>query len=338
MKRLLVTGPDQVRVVDAPVPQPGPDDLLVAPLRVGVCATDLELIDGSLVYLRTGELTLPLTPGHEWVGQVVQAGERVTSLAAGDLVVGECSIGCGRCPFCAAGAYHQCPTRRETGIIGLDGALQERMVFPASSAHRVPGGMSLDDAALVEPTAVAFRAFQRLGLPPAASLLIVGGGTQGFLAATMAINLAHADVALLEPRPSRFERLRGVGVRAPTDGETFSHVLEAAGTAQSLSVACERLAPGGTLVVVGLSGRPKVEVAVDTIVVRDQSLVGSIGSPGVWPEVIRLVASGVVRPSALVTHSFDLAEFDDAYDLLRGVDDAVSKVLITPNALPLADG
>ena len=334
MKRLLVTGRDRWQVVEAEVPRAGPDDLLIAPLRVGVCATDLELIDGSLVYLRTGELTLPLTPGHEWVGQVVDVGSGVTSFTPADLVVGECSIGCGRCTFCAAGAYHQCPTRRETGIIGLDGALQERMVFPASSAHRVPEGVGLDDAALVEPMAVAFRAVRRLGLPRGASALIVGGGTQGFLAAVIAMGLLGADVAMLEPVPGRLERALGLGVRAPRESEAFTHVLEAAGTEGSLAVACERAAPGGTVVVLGLSGRPKVEVAIDNLVVKDQSMVGSIGSPGVWPEVLQLVAQGVVQPSTLVTHTFGLGQFGSAYELLRSGDHGVGKVLVAPNEGP----
>ena len=84
----------------------------------------------------------------------------------------------------------------------------------------------------------------------------------------------------------------------------------------------------------GSPGRPTVEVAVDDLVVKDQTMVGSIGSPGVWPEVIALVESGALRPSALVTHVLDLAEVAAAEDLLRRRDPAVGKVLIAPNGPP----
>ena len=323
-------------------PQPGPGELLVAPLRVGLCATDLELIDGSLIYLRTGQLRLPIVPGHEWVGRVVEVGpgrsgdagegeESDATYRPGDIVVGECSIGCGRCTYCAIGGYHQCPDRRETGIIGLDGALQQLMIFPARSAHQVPDGVDLADAALVEPTAVAFRAVRRLDPPPRASVLVVGGGTQGFLAAMILAGQRDSDVAVLDNRPDRMERLRLFGVRAPAADETFGYVLEAAGAPGSLDAARVRMAPGGRLVVVGLSGRPVVDVAVDDLVVKDQTMIGSIGSPGVWPEVLALIASGGVRPSALVTHVLDIADVVAAQGLLRRRDPAVGKVLIAPN-------
>ena len=162
-------------------------------------------------------------------------------------------------------------------------------------------------------------------------MLVVGGGTQGFLAAMILAQQADSDVAVVDSRPDRVERLRAQGVRSPRDGETFGYVLEAAGGPDSLDVARSRMAPGARLVVVGLSGRPTVPVAVDDLVVKDQTMAGSVGSPGVWPEVIALIESGALRPSALVTHVVDLADVVAAQDLLRRRDPAVGKVLIAPN-------
>src|SRR5665811_1349220 len=94
MKRLVITGADRYEVRDSAPPEPADDEILIAPLRVGICATDLELIDGSMVYLRNGLTSLPLTPGHEWVGRVVGLGSSVRGFSLGNRVVGECSIGC----------------------------------------------------------------------------------------------------------------------------------------------------------------------------------------------------------------------------------------------------
>lgn len=305
---------------------------MLEPLLVGICATDLELISGSLIYLRTGQTTLPMTPGHEWVGRVVALGSGVTTFAAGDTVVGECSVGCGFCTACATGAYHRCPKRQETGIIGISGALAQRMVFPARSAHRVPDDVPLEDAALVEPTAVAFRAIARLDPPPGASLLIVGGGTLGYLAAILAMNAHHLDVAVLDTSIRNTARLAEQGARTPTAGETFDYILEAAGAPSALDAALDALRPGGRIVLIGLTGNPTVPVAVDRLVVGDQTVIGSLGSPGVWPEVIAMLAATTIRPSTIVTHTFGLDDFARAIDLLReDTDHSIGKVLIAPN-------
>ncbi len=85
---------------------------------------------------------------------------------------------------------------------------------------------------------------------------------------------------------------------------------------------------------IGLTGEPTVPVAVDRLVVGDQTVIGSLGSPGVWPEVIDLLASRAIRPSALVTHTFDLENFADAIGVLEAdADRAVGKILIAPNAI-----
>jgi len=207
------------------------------------------------------------------------------------------------------------------------------MIFPARSAHRVPGTIAPADAALVEPTAVAYRALVRLDPPPSASLLIVGGGTLGYLAAVLGMNVRHLDVAIVDRSARNAARLVAVGARIPVAGETFDYILEAAGTPSALESALDSLRPGGRIVLVGLTGNPTVPVAVDRLVVSDQTVIGSIGSPGVWPDVITLLATGLIRPSALVTHTFGLDSYTKAIDLLQGdADHVVGKILIAPNA------
>lgn len=332
MKRLVITGAERYEVRDSGPPEPADDEILIAPLRVGICATDLELIEGSMVYLRNGLTSLPLTPGHEWVGRVVGLGSSVRGFSLGNRVVGECSIGCGSCPQCAIGSYHLCPRRRETGILGLDGALTELMAFPARAAHIVSETVDLEDAALVEPTAIAYRAVGRLGDVRGRVVLVVGAGTVGYLAAAVLSLVGGAEVAAVDVREAHLERLRPLGVRQPRADEVFDFVLEAAGSPTSLSDAIGRLGPGGRLVTLGLSGA-STELRLDDVVINDQEILGSIGSPGVWDEVISLIESGRIRPSALVTNTFELERFDDAIELLSRREHGTGKVLIAPNAI-----
>ena len=334
MNKIIVEGPGAAIVVRAPSPAPGPGEVLLAPLLVGICATDLELINGSLIYLRTGQTKLPITPGHEWVAEVVALGRGVTAFAVGDRVVGECSVGCGTCAVCADGAYHRCPDKQETGIIGIGGALAQRMVFPAQSAHRVPSTIALPDAALVEPTAVAYRAVVRLDPPPGASLLVVGGGTLGYLAAVLAMNVRRLDVAVLDRSASTTARLTAIGARTPMPARHSTTFSKPPAHRPHWIRRSTYFVPEAGSCSIGLTGQPTVPVAVDRLVVGDQTVIGSIGSPGVWPEVIALLAAGAVRPSALVTHTFDLENFGDAIDLIEAdADHAVGKILIAPNAI-----
>ena len=172
MRALVISGAGRHALLVHDLPPAGPGDLLLAPLAVGLCATDLELLDGSMVYLRDGRAHLPLVPGHEWVARVVDPGAPGSGFAEGDIVVGECSIGCGDCPVCASGAYHQCPRRQETGVMNRDGALAQQLRFPARSAHAVPPVVAVEDAVFAEPTAVALRAVLRSGAEPRSRVLL----------------------------------------------------------------------------------------------------------------------------------------------------------------------
>ena len=330
MRALVISGAGRHSLLDWSLPSADPGDLLLAPLAVGLCATDLELLDGSLVYLRDGRAHLPLVPGHEWVARVVDPGAPGSRFAVGDVVVGECSIGCGRCPMCTGGAYHQCPRRQETGLLNRDGALAQQLRFPARSAHTVRPGVTVEDAVFAEPTAVALRAVLRSGAAPRSRVLVVGGGTLGWLAAAIFLDLLDADVATLEPDAGRLERMAGLGVRAAEAGEVFEVVLEASGSQGGVAAALDRLGPSGRLVVIGLTGLDSVAVDLDRVVVNDQVVMGSLGSPGVWPQALDLLGRGRVRPSTLVTHRYPLEAVGDALAAMQERAPGTGKVLVFP--------
>jgi 2-desacetyl-2-hydroxyethyl bacteriochlorophyllide A dehydrogenase len=328
MRALTIEGPGRYALRHTAEPEIGPDDVLMAPIAVGLCGTDLELLDGSMVYLRTGRAVFPIVPGHEWVAEVVELGARVEGLAVGDRVVGECSVGCGACDRCVSGAYHQCERRTETGVMGRGGALAGYLVLPATSVHRVPESVETEDAALTEPFAVALQAVLRSGFDGTHPALVIGGGTIGWLMAAILVERFGGDVAVAEPDPARRERLLELGTREAREGETFATVLEATGARQGVIDSIARLGDSGRLVAAGLSGAGPVPIDVDALVVRDQTIAGSLGSPGVWPLALEILASGPVRPSRLVTARFPLERVDEAIELARS--GAAGKVLVFP--------
>lgn len=337
MRALVISGAGRHALLEHELPPSAPDDLLLAPLAVGLCATDLELLDGSMIYLREGRARLPVVPGHEWVARVVHAGPSGSGFGVGDIVVGECSIGCGECSVCAAGHYHQCPRRQETGVMNRDGALAELMHFPLRSTHAIPEGVAVEDAVFAEPTAVALRAVLRSGAGQGARVLVVGGGTLGWLAAAVFLDLLDADVAALEPVPGRMERLAALGVRSPGTHEIFDIVLEASGHPSGVTAALNRLGPSGRAVLIGLTGSTSVPVDLDRVVVNDQVVLGSLGSPDVWDQAIQLLGRGRLRPSVLVTHRYPLEAAGEAIATVRDRAAGTGKVIVLPQESGQAD-
>ncbi len=214
-----------------------------------------------------------------------------------------------------------------------DGALAQQLHFPARSAHAVPPGIAVEDAVFAEPTAVALRAVLRSGAEHGARVLVVGGGTLGWLAAAIFLDLLGADVAALEPDAGRMERLVALGVRAARPAEVFDVVLEASGSPSGVSAALERLGPSGRLVVISLTGATSVPVDVDRVVVNDQVVLGSLGSPGVWAQAMELLGRGRLRPSTLVTHRYPLEAVGEAVATMRDRAPGTGKVLVLPQEL-----
>ncbi|NDV00261.1 zinc-dependent alcohol dehydrogenase [Pseudoroseicyclus tamaricis] len=330
MRHVVISAPGRIDVLPAPPPLPGPGDLLLAPLAIGLCRTDAELADCSHIYLRDGRASLPMTPGHEWVARVVAVGEEARGFAPGDRVVGECSIGCGHCLRCDAGDYHQCDARAETGIMKQEGALAGLVRFPATSAYKVPGEIADDDAVFAEPAAVALRAVLRAGWNKGDRVLVVGAGTIGWLAAAIAMDLYACEVAVMEPDEARMARAAGIGARPAELAEQFDVVIEASGNANGLRAALGRLASNGRLVAVSLTGCSSHPVDVDRMVVSDQSLTGSLGSPGVWSQMLQLLGRGRVRPAALITGRYPLAGAREAYAALLANAPGTGKLVIVP--------
>ncbi|MDR3070345.1 MAG: alcohol dehydrogenase catalytic domain-containing protein [Propionibacteriaceae bacterium] len=330
MKQVSITGPNEWVLGEVEAPRPPDGWLLIAPLRVGICGTDVELLDGSMVYFETGQATRPLTPGHEWAGCVIGWAPGVTGFSVGQVVTGENLIGCGHCELCAAGQYAICEDRCEAGLFGLPGALSGFIVRPREWVYPLPGEVSLADAAMIEPTTVSYRGIKRLRLPQDAQKVhVIGGGTLGYIAAELLRSEAFGlDVAVSAKRPESIARAISVGARLPEEGERFPFAIEVAGGSTSVADGLRALLPGGRLVSIGFTGLSMVPIPLDQLVVQDQEIIGSLAAPGVWPEVVDLIARKVVHPSALVTDEFSLDEYGKAIDLLNLRLTSTGKVLI----------
>jgi 2-desacetyl-2-hydroxyethyl bacteriochlorophyllide A dehydrogenase len=284
-----------------------------------MCGTDLELIDGTidLAYVR-----YPLVLGHEWVGELVEDGELGP---AGSRVVVEGIIPCGQCGPCQRGATNLCEIYDEIGFT-RPGALAERVSVPSSLAHRLSDDVNLDDAVLVEPMAVVWRALTRIALRPGLRVAVVGDGTIALLAAHLVQLFEPASTTVIGRRDEQRELARRAGADeflTEMPDATFDLVIEAAGNANAVQSGIERCGRGGMVILLGLPPHGStVEIAPDDLVNNDVIIAASFSyTRRAFADVVAQLNAGALRPSFLITHRFALDTTSEAVSALRGGDD-----------------
>lgn len=343
MKAIEVTGPRQFRLADAPWPAPAAGEISIAVRGVGICGTDIEIIDGTMAYFTAGLAHYPIIIGHEWVGEVMSLGPGVSGFSFGDRVVGEVSIGCMTCEVCRSGAYHRCPRRTETGVLNRNGGMAEQIVLPAWAVHHVSPSVDLRSAALVEPTAVALNAVRLANVGPDSRVVVVGDGPIGLLLLQVVRAKGASSVVLVGADDQRLALAAGLGAAAVVDARSgdvpgkvraifpglADIVLEASGTGAGVESAFAVAAPGARVILQGLMGKlPERPLNLDGIVIGDLTIRGALGSPHVWPEAIALIEAGKVNPAAIVTHDVPIEDFPAALAAVRSR--AAVKAIVRP--------
>ena len=333
MKAIVISGPGRAALTDVEPQRLAPDEVRIKVLATGTCGTDVELFEGTMPYLTSGMAHYPLIPGHEWVGEVCELGAKASGFKIGDRVVGECSCGCLHCQRCRAGNYHRCAQRTETGILNRHGAFAEYMQFPAAFLHVVSSIVPVESACLIEPAAVAFNGIRRANISPRDDVAIFGDGPIGLLLLMMVKAFGARSVTVVGATPQRLALASSLGADAVINvreenaaaalareghGQLPSVIIEATGNPQSIIEAVNAVEPGGRIVLQGIFAGQKLNgLDLDRVVVGEVTLQGALGSPGVWPDVIRLIESGRVNPGSLVTDVLGLGDYRGAIEKVK---------------------
>jgi alcohol dehydrogenase len=291
---------------------------LIRVLAAGICNTDLELLAGY--YDFRGR------PGHEFVGEVVEADDPDL---AGRRVVGEINLACGRCPWCAAGVGRHCPRRKVLGIVKHPGAFAEFLTLPERNLHRVPDSLSNERAVFVEPVAAACEILQQVRIPKGAPVAVLGDGKLGLLIAqVLAAN--GLKVHLYGKHREKLRIAEAAGIRTALAGKklpvaAYDWVVEATGAASGLSAAVAMARPRGTVI---LKSTLHDRVALDTaqVVVNELTVVGSRCGP--FEPALRLLAEGAVRVEEMISAVYPLSQAPEA--LRRAAEKGRLKVLLVP--------
>ena len=334
MRVSVLYGIGKLGVEERPIPEPGPDEVLIRIGSVGVCGSDIHYFEHG----RIGPYVVdqPLILGHEAGGQVTAVGAGVTTLAVGQRVSIEPGVPCRSCAQCLAGRYNLCPRVRFFATPPIDGAFAEYVVMPGAFVFAIPDSMSDDEAALIEPLSVGVWSCRRAGVSPSDRVLVTGAGPIGLIAAQVARAYGAADILVTDVNTDRLALAQSMGFSTldvahrslPDHGYHADVLVECSGQGRATWDAVNTLAPAARVVLVGMGGD---EVTLPLSYLQDRELVitGAFRYANTWPTAIDLVVNGRVQLGDLVTGHYDLDHVGDALTASRR-DSTSMKPIVRP--------
>jgi 2-desacetyl-2-hydroxyethyl bacteriochlorophyllide A dehydrogenase len=332
MRAVILDKPGSLRVAERPDPTPAEGQVVVRVRAAGICGTDLHILDGEFP-----PTPYPITPGHEFAGEVVALGGGVTGLAEGARVAVDPSLFCGRCPQCQRQRGNLCDN---WGAIGdtVDGAFAEYVAVPAGNCYPLPDSVDYRAGALVEPVACAVHAMHRLNITLGGSLLIVGAGTMGLLLMQLARSAGAYDIAVVDQDPARLALARELGATATATSVPeivdarrggFDYVVEATGVAAAGQAALAAVRKGGTFMVFGVApAEARLHISPFDVYNREITVLGSMAVLFTFAPAVSAMASGVIDSTRMITHVEPLDRFAEAVQLVR--DRAGLKIQVQP--------
>ena len=352
MKAWVLGNPEELALVEKPVPEPGPAEVLVRIEAIAVCATDIEIIKHGLPAMVDGELPFNrgFTPGHEYMGTVVRLGASVDEFQIGDRIAVEVHAGCGRCQRCREGMYTSCLNYgfREKGHrangFSTDGGFAEYAVNSVNTMVHVPDDMSDEEATLIVTSGTAMYGLDVMGgVVAGEGVVITGPGPIGLMGVAVAKALGAQPVILTGTRERRLEMGRRLGaddvvnvtsedpvaaVQRITRGKGVQYVVECSGAPNALNEAARMVNRGGRIC---LAAFPADPVPVDlAYLVRNNLYVFGIRGEGksATHRAAALMAQKRFDAKMIHTHTFPLAEVPTAIRYARErIEDAIKVVV-----------
>jgi threonine 3-dehydrogenase len=316
---------------EVPRPTIGLHDVLIRVHKTGICGTDLHIEAWDPWAAKT--IRPPLVVGHEFVGDIVEAGSEVTDFHPGDLVSGEGHVVCGRCRNCMAGRRHLCAHTIGLGV-GRDGAFAEYVALPMTNVWHHWPGVDEEIAAIFDPFGNAVHtalAFSVLG----EDVLISGAGPIGLMATAVVRHAGARYIVVSEPNAFRRDLASKMGATLVVDPGTrdlhdvqaelgmvegFDVALEMSGNAAALRAAIDNMAHGGGVAILGIP-TGEIPIDVNAIVFKMLTLRGIYGREmyETWYKMTVMLQSGLdIRPA--ITHRFGFREFESAFAAARSGD------------------
>src|ERR1700731_307204 len=352
MKAWVLGNPEELALVEKPVPEPGPAEVLVRVDAIAVCATDIEILKHGVPAMVDGELPFNrgFTPGHEYMGTIVRLGPTVDEFQIGERIAVEVHAGCGRCPRCREGMYTSCLNygwrdkgHRANGF-STDGGFAEYAVNNINTMVRVPDDMTDAEATLIVTSGTAMYGLDVMGgIIAGEAVVVTGPGPIGLMGVGVAKALGAQPVILTGTRDRRLEMGKRLGadetvnvnsedpveaVQRITHGKGVQYVLECSGAPHALDEAARMVNRGARIC---LAAFPADPVPVNlAYLVRNNIYVFGIRGEGksATHRAAALMAQKRFDAKMIHTHTFPLTEVPTAIKYARErIEDAIKVVV-----------
>jgi len=331
-----------MRIESVPIPEIGPDEVLVKIKAVGVCGSDVHWFADA----RIGDSVLggPNILGHEPAGVVVEAGSEVEHLKPGDRVAIDPQRPCRRCRYCLSGRYNLCENILFCGTWPQNGAFAEYYATPAWLCHPVPDSFSDETAALMEPVAIGLHAVGLSPLSVGDTTVIFGCGNVGLLTMQFARLAGAGRIMAVDKLDYRLDVARQLGadmtvnpehadpieaVMEATDGRGVDVSFEAAGHPQTFQWALESAGRGATAMLIGICAEDYVPLEMHTPRRKELTIRMVRRFNLTHPRGIELVTQGRIQTDPIITHRFPLDGIVHAFDIVENYKDNVIRAFIT---------
>ncbi len=319
MKANYFIGNGSFQLRDTAIPKAGPGEVVIKNMVCGVCGTDVHIKNGEP---GSADVDPPVVLGHEYSGEVIEAGEGVTSLRPGDHVTVDPNIYCGQCVYCRNGKKQLCESMQAVGVT-RDGGFAQYSLVPEAQAFRLDPSVSFEAGAMAEPLACCLHGIDLAGIRPGQTVCIIGGGAIGLIMLQLAKLSGAARLILSEPNGKRREAAGILGADLtvdPTDPcscetvkGTADVVIECVGNNPAVKSAFDFAAKGATLVLFSVP-KPEAQFPVPLFDVykKELTIKGSFVNPDTHDRAVALINSGKVDFGPIITHHYPLAELSEA--------------------------
>ncbi|NKY42616.1 zinc-dependent alcohol dehydrogenase family protein [Nocardia cerradoensis] len=324
MRALVIEKPGEYSVQTIPDPTPGPGEVVIEVSAVGICGTDIHIVEGEFP-----PTPYPIVPGHEFCGQIVE-GPR-----SGEKVAVDPSLFCGACHYCRIGRGNLC---ERWGAIGdtVNGAMAEYVAVPEANCFTLPDELPASHGALVEPLSCAVHGFDGLPRTLGSHYLIYGAGTMGLMMLQLAVAAGAASISVVDLNTDRLQVARTLGADAvATNADEFDRphgwevVIDCTGAIPAIEDGLTRVRRGGTYQQFGVApGDATASFSPFRIYNDEITIVGSMAVVHSFGRAVDLVRKGAIDADTMVTHTFGLDQFSEALQAFR--DGAGRKIQIAP--------
>ena len=342
MKCVIKDRPEPgIWIKETSTPRPRPGELLVRVKRASLCGSDIGLYDFSPAY--AGFANLPIIPGHEFAGEVAEAGEGTTKFKVGERVVAESILPCGNCKLCLNGQPNLCINFKIFGV-HTNGGFSEYVSIPEKLLHPLKSNLSFEQAAVIEPLSVCCHAVHDVArIQSTEAVLVIGPGPIGLLAAQVARATGCEDVTVsgIDVDEVRLSIARGLGFKAinaskedlkkivlSTHEVGVDVVIVAAGSGAALTEACALVRKGGRILNIAIYPNP-VELTVTKLVRGEVALLGTFASTwNNYENAMELAVTHKVSIEPLVTHRYPIGEALEAFEKAKAKEGCKVQLLI----------